>query len=156
MILGCPPKSKNFQKGTLGGSRCGQKGIKRGGAKKRASDFLAHCPPSKKRTTVAKRNPSRKPSMLLSHKDYYCFLNALSTTGPRKGSCACYLFYDISTKRGPFGTPFFSLSAPWVPKRAPEDLIRALVGSPGRLRRRQKAILGGSEIGTENEHPKGA
>ena len=53
-----------------------------------------------------------------------------------------------------FGTPVFSLAAPWVPKRAPEDLIRALVGSPGRLRRRQKAILGGSEIGTEKEPKK--
>ena len=55
-----------------------------------------------------------------------------------------------------FGTPFFSLAAPWVPKRAPDDLIRALVGSPGRLRRRQKAIFGGSEIGAANEHRKGA
>ena len=39
---------------------------------------------------------------------------------------------------------FFSLSAPWVPKRAPEDLIRALVGSPGMLRTLKKSFLEGS------------
>ena len=141
-IFGCPPKTKNFQKGALGGSRFGQKGIKRGVQKRASSDFLAHCPPSEKRTTVAKRNPSRKPSMLLSHKEYYCFLTVLAAPWPRKAVCGIKFLTTFSQKEVNFGTPFFSLSAPWVPKRAPEDLIRALVGSPGRLRRRQKAIWG--------------
>ena len=70
VILGCPSKIKNFQKGTLGGSRFGQKGIKRGVQKRASSDFLAACARSEKRTSVAKRNPSRKPSMLLSLEDY--------------------------------------------------------------------------------------
>ena len=142
-ILGCPPKSKNFQKGTLGGSRFGQKGIQQGVQKRAASDFLAHCPPSEKRTTVATRNPSRKPSMLLSHKDYYCFLTGLSATGPRKTVCIIKFLTTVCQNGVHFWDPFFPLSALRVPKRAPEDLIRALVGSPGRLRRRQKAIWGG-------------
>ena len=154
MILGCPPKSKNIQKGTLGGSRCGQKGIKRGCKKEQPETILAHYPPSKKRTSVAKRNPSRKASMLLSHKDYYCFLTGLSATGPRKTVCGIKFLTTFSQKEVHFGTPFFSLSAPWVPKRGPEENRWPLVGSPGRFWRLKKSFLEGSEIGTKTEPKK--
>ena len=60
MILGCPPKTKKFQKGTLGGSRCGQKYIKRGVQKRATGDFFAHCPPSKKTDIGGETDPFSK------------------------------------------------------------------------------------------------
>ena len=129
--LGCPPKIKNFQKGTLGGCRFGQKGIKRCVQKRGSSDFWAHCPPSEKRPPVAKRNPPRKASMLLSHKDYYCFLNVLSAPGPSSWSRCPGGFLRLCPKRGPFWDPFFFTFGPLGPKKGARGFNTGTCWLPG-------------------------
>ena len=144
MILGCPPTSKNFQKGTLGGSRCGQKGIKRGCKKEQPATFLAHCPRSKKRTSVAKRIPSRKPSMLLSHKDYYCFLRGLAARGPRKTVCGIKCLTSFCQKWGSFWDPLFFTCGPLGPKKGARGFNTGtwwLLGRPRRPRKLRRRML---------------
>ena len=60
-----------------------------------------------------------------------------------------WIFLEVCDFEVHFGTPFFSLSAPWVPKRAPDENRWAFVGSPGR--RLERSFLEESEIGTETE-----
>ena len=154
MILGCPPKTKNFQKGTLGGSRFGQKGIKRGVRKRASSDFLAHCPRGEKRTTVAKRNPSRKPSMLLSHKDYYCFLNVLSATGPLKMSMSPGRFLRLCPKRGPFWDPLFFTFGPLGPQKGARGFNTGTCWLPGEAPEAPKVVFGGGPKSVPKRSPK--
>ncbi len=153
-IYGCPPKTKNFQKGTLRGCRFGQKGIKRGAQKRASSDFLALCPPSEKRTTVAKRPPSRKPSMWLSHKDYYCFLNVLSATGPLKMSMSPGRFLRLCPKRGPFWDPLFFTFGPLGPQKGARGFNTGTCGLPGEVLEAPKIVFGGGLKSVPKRSPK--
>ena len=65
-------------------------------------------------------------------------------------------FWSFWAKRGSIlVTPFFEFG-PRFPKWAPDESIRALVGSPGWLWRLKKLFLEGARNGVENEAEKGA
>ena len=153
-ILGCPPKSKKFQKGTLEGSRVGQNGIQQGVQKGAGSDSLAHCPPSEKRTTVATRNPSRKPSMWLSHKDYYCFWTIVAATGPLKGSNRPGGFLCFCPKRGPFWDPLFFTCGPLGPPKGARGFNTGTCWVPGEAPEAAKVGFGGGPKAVPKRNPK--
>ena len=64
------------------------------------------------------------------------------------------IFGGFGPKWGPCWDPFFSKSAPWVPKWPPDDSIRALFGTKGRPRASKSCIWEGTQNDAENNGKK--
>ena len=149
-----PSKNQEFPKRDPWREQVRPKRHKKGVHKRASSDLLAHFPPSEKRPTVATRNPSRKPSMLLSHKDYYCFLTVLAAPWPLKGSVRQVRFLRFGPKRGPFWDPLFFTCGPLGPPKGARGFNTGTCWLPGEAPEAPKVVFGGGPKSVPKRSPK--
>ena len=151
-----PTKNEQFPKRDPRRLQARPRRPKTGGAKKSSQRFFGDLSAKRKTAAGGDTAPCSKAVHMVFAQGLLLFFERTIGARTPKMEHPCWRIYAFVSKTGSILGPLFFTFGPLGPKRAPEDLIRALVGSPGRLRRRQKAIFGGSEIGTENEPQQGA